>query len=206
MTPSKRSAKPRIQISLAALLVLFSLCTLWLGLVAHSARNVGTVVAFVSRHDGELFYLHQRAANGRQHSQDEEIDERRRHVAGYALPPGWFVDVDEINLSGADVTDDDLPLLRSVSRLRILNLASTAITDEALETIGQMPCLRALDLRNTNITDVGIASLKRSPQLSELLLGYRHHRRGVKAIVGASQFDVCGTRRHRGDPSRTGGL
>lgn len=75
-----------------------------------------------------------------------------------------------INLTGADVGNDDLQLLTKTPKLKLLNLDNTAIGDDELKLVRDLPELQILRLCRTQITNAGMANLRTLPKLSVLLL------------------------------------
>jgi hypothetical protein len=80
-----------------------------------------------------------------------------------------FPDLQELSLSGADVTDLGLVRLRDLKSLRRLNLSQTRLTDAALGHLKELAGLRAIDLRGTELTPTGIRALRRALPLAEVL-------------------------------------
>jgi Leucine-rich repeat (LRR) protein len=66
----------------------------------------------------------------------------------------------ELELSGTDVTDADLPPLAGLSHLENLRLAHTQITDAGLDALARLTWLRHLDLNHTDISNQGAATLR----------------------------------------------
>ncbi|MBD3675180.1 MAG: hypothetical protein HUJ26_16810 [Planctomycetaceae bacterium] len=77
-----------------------------------------------------------------------------------------------IDLSGTDITDDDLRELRHFDQLESLNLSSTRVTNGAAEHILALHSLRELDLVFTQMTGAGIQKLGAHPSLTNIELWY----------------------------------
>jgi Leucine-rich repeat (LRR) protein len=77
----------------------------------------------------------------------------------------------DINLVGTNVSDDDLPRIAQLNHLKGLWLGQTSVTDTGLAYLEGRLQLQGLDLSRTQITDVGIAHLKSLSELKHLSLG-----------------------------------
>ncbi len=64
-------------------------------------------------------------------------------------------DVVVLQMANADVTDETMSRLRTLTQLEELDLNDTQITDAALVTLAELPKLARLRLRGTKITDDG---------------------------------------------------
>jgi hypothetical protein len=86
-------------------------------------------------------------------------------------------DVRRLYLTGPDVRDDDLAVLRSATGLEHLELVDTSITDAGLEYLQGLGALRALaiyrfEIANpSEITDYGLSSIAKLVQLQDLRIG-----------------------------------
>ena len=76
----------------------------------------------------------------------------------------------EVNLSGARVSDAELPYLNRLIHLRELYLAKTAVTDAGLVHLDGLTNLRILCLNRTAVTDAGLDNLDRLPDINWLYL------------------------------------
>jgi hypothetical protein len=79
-------------------------------------------------------------------------------------------DVDEVDFSGLDITDEYLKLLEPFPFVNVLNLTDTPITDAGLKHLENMEFLRFLYLYGTNIQGPGLVHLKTLPRLEHLCL------------------------------------
>ena len=80
-----------------------------------------------------------------------------------------FSQVDQIRLSGEDVTDETLIRVAMVSRPASLILSSDRITDRGLAHLAELRELRALEVQSRNTTAAGYKQL-RGMKLSSLIL------------------------------------
>lgn len=64
-----------------------------------------------------------------------------------------------LNLSGTNVSDEDLKPLKDLDRLRVLRLNGTKISDNALSSLRQLKDLKVLNLKNTRVTRIGVIEL-----------------------------------------------
>jgi hypothetical protein len=85
-----------------------------------------------------------------------------------------FPQLEKLALNGAPVTDDQLKVLPSLARLRILEIQNCgSITDAGLEQITRLAGLERLTLRGeTHLTDAALARIGRLKNLESLSLGF----------------------------------
>jgi hypothetical protein len=76
----------------------------------------------------------------------------------------------QADLSYIEVSDEDVPFLRSFAGIRTLYLADSSITDSGVARLGILPDLINLDLSGTKISDAGLQHLRRFPELAVLWL------------------------------------
>jgi hypothetical protein len=79
--------------------------------------------------------------------------------------------LEDLDLSGSEVTDDGLQCLTRLPELRKLNLADTAVTDAGLRPLAGLPRLEELDLSGTAVGDAGLDHLTALVGLRRLHLG-----------------------------------
>ncbi|MDA0809845.1 MAG: hypothetical protein O3B68_17765 [Planctomycetota bacterium] len=72
---------------------------------------------------------------------------------------GLLPNVENLDLTGTDVGDDDLAIVAQQPTLMRLYLASTRITDAAIAHIADLPKLFVLDIRDTLVSGVGLRRL-----------------------------------------------
>lgn len=73
-----------------------------------------------------------------------------------------------VDLSGLQVTDDDLSYLTAFKHLKWLYLRDNPITDLGVELLRELPELTLLDLSGTNLTEAGIRKAITLPRLEIL--------------------------------------
>ena len=78
--------------------------------------------------------------------------------------------VEKLNFSSTNVTDDELAHLADLSHLKELALNRTRITDQGLIHLAKLKKLEILNLSEDNVTDAGLVHLKNMQQLQQLHL------------------------------------
>src|SRR5262249_51612789 len=73
-----------------------------------------------------------------------------------------------LDLHGTRISDADLEILRSLTKLQSLNLYNTNVTDAGLVHLQGLTSLSTLYLNYTSITDAGLAHLTGLPHLQQL--------------------------------------
>jgi hypothetical protein len=81
-----------------------------------------------------------------------------------------YPDLEDLDLSGLPLSDDDLSHLVVFRKLRSLHIPSTAVTDTGVKTLTALKELQLLNLSCTRITDAAFASLTKLPKLRSLML------------------------------------
>jgi Leucine Rich Repeat (LRR) protein len=79
-------------------------------------------------------------------------------------------DLQALNLSSCQISDDDLMHLQGLTWLEALNLSCNKITGRGLIHLSEMKLLGRLELWGTDLTDDGLSYLPELPQLRELSL------------------------------------
>ncbi|MHC4931659.1 MAG: leucine-rich repeat domain-containing protein [Planctomycetota bacterium] len=74
----------------------------------------------------------------------------------------------ELDLSGTEVTDDDLLQFQHLPSLRTLTLRRTEVGDGGLVHLAKIPSLKQLGLRETKVTDAGMAHIPGIAKLTHL--------------------------------------
>ena len=82
------------------------------------------------------------------------------------LLPGVYT----LDLSGTQITDDGIPYLASMTRLRRLELAHTSITGKGFRASAGLLSLKYLDLSGTSVTDDDLPEPEKSGEISLLCL------------------------------------
>lgn len=83
-----------------------------------------------------------------------------------------FVNMETLDLNDANITDDMMPGLAGMKKLRRLTLMGTLITDEGLKYVQDLTQLEELDLYGVRVTDRGVQYLRKLTKLKTLnLLG-----------------------------------
>ncbi len=76
-----------------------------------------------------------------------------------------FVNMETLDLNDAYVTDDIMPGLVGMKKLRRLTMVGTLITDEGLKYLQDLTALEELDLYGVHLTDKGVQYLRKLTQL-----------------------------------------
>src|SRR5215469_7084776 len=157
-----RRLKPRrrwAQFSLRTVLLIVTASCAALSLWVVPAERQRRAVVAVRALDGEVSY----ASRGGTVANAFPLRILRRW-----LPPDYFDDVIEVQLSGSKVTDDGLVHLRDIGNLQRLNLYGTNITGAGFAHSHGLTNLRWLNLNRTRFTDVGLSHLDGLTGLEEL--------------------------------------
>ena len=80
-----------------------------------------------------------------------------------------LVTLDNLNLSGAPITDAGLEYLAHLNSLRQLDLSNTAVGDEGLRHLEMLPRLRYLTLTGTRVTGEGVKRLQQAAPRVEVV-------------------------------------
>jgi hypothetical protein len=160
-------------------LVVVAICSVWLGIAFHRAREQARAVAAIEAVPGYVIYDY--------HGEEEDFD-----WSATSKVPGWllnrlgvdfFHNVTMVGFEGPPVTDEQLaPLetlgelqhlvfgpyvsstglvhLRGLTKLRSLNMASSAIDDAGLEHLANLHRLEGLVIQQAGISDRGLEHLK----------------------------------------------
>jgi Leucine-rich repeat (LRR) protein len=72
--------------------------------------------------------------------------------------------------SDLDFEDRMVPYLKQFKTLRLIDLSDTLVTDECLPLLGSLPRLRTLNLVKTNVTGAGFSNLDRLHNLANLCI------------------------------------
>jgi len=171
-----------VQVSLRTVLVLVTALCVALSLWVVPAERQRRAVAAIDVLGGRVGY----ATYGHTKGEVFRIAARRWFPPAY-LYEVWHVDlggcsvsnddlgllqclphVEELHLSGTDVTDAGLVHFRGA--LKVLYLNGTRITDDGLADMRGLTCLRTVELNGTHITDAGVARLQGLTGLQRLVL------------------------------------
>jgi hypothetical protein len=71
--------------------------------------------------------------------------------------------VQQVQLSGTSVTDDDLQKLRVLPRLTGVGLDNTAVTDAGIEHLAGIATLQIINRQGTAITDEAVSRVVKNP-------------------------------------------
>lgn len=84
--------------------------------------------------------------------------------------PGLAAQITELDLSGADIGDADLPPISGLPHLTSLSLDGTGLSDAGLGHLSGLEHLEYLNLYDTSVTDAGLAALEPLSRLRALYL------------------------------------
>jgi internalin A len=82
----------------------------------------------------------------------------------------WMIDLRQLSLNGANVSDEGLAFLSGLTKLEVLDLCNTKISDAWREAMPELPKLSWLDVRGTKVTDLGLRRLVDLPSLKSLFI------------------------------------
>jgi hypothetical protein len=164
------------QFSLRGLLVLMAVLAVLLGGAVNRAHQQRKAVAMIRQWGGLVYYDHQL------------INGRAKYPPPAEQPPGpkwlrslvgddFFRRVVVVDLSGTQVSDNDLEILGDLPSVRVLFLVGTQLTDKSLEHVRRMPRLEALNLtnrqpddrKNLRMTTAGIRTLQQTRPHLEII-------------------------------------
>lgn len=124
----------------------------------------------------------------------------RQYLRGVAraLPEEEFA-VIEIRLGGCGITDEAVPYLAGLSKLRVLELESNPISDEGVAELANHSALRELVLGRTSISGSAAETLRTLKQLERLELGNNEDITDetisqLRSLKQLEAFDVSDTR------------
>lgn len=106
----------------------------------------------------------------------ELLDLRELNLSGAEVTDGGLVHLknlkklEKLNLSGTGITDDGLSQLTDLTHLRVLALASTLVGDSGLMYLNSLEKLEDLDISATRVTDAGLKQMSSSSQLRSLTI------------------------------------
>ena len=155
--PSTTTARPRRpwQFRLRTLFILLALAALALAWPTRQAYRQRQAIEFIRSVGGSVEY---RQTDG------AFADWVRRRLGRD------FVDeVTTIFLSGAPISDEDLPRLKPLSSVQTLALSHTRLTRASVGKLSQFQQLAWLDVRFTQIDEQGFADLKRALPRTKVL-------------------------------------
>lgn len=182
----------RLRFSLASLLLLVTVVSIWFAKVAREARvqeaavkhielnegiigfdYVANVPDWLKRAGGEEYFRSVTSVgfatnNGRKQGSDEPkaTDEILIHLKPLA-------DVETLALgNSAAVTDEGLVHLKGLKDLEVLYLYRTGVRGPGLVHVSELPRLWAVDLKNTELCDAGLEHLGRMPRLTWVALDH----------------------------------
>jgi Leucine-rich repeat (LRR) protein len=140
-----------LQISLRAVLVLVTLLCVGLSLWVGPAERQRRAVAAIDKFGGSVRY--------------GELAAGERFPVTFLrrwLSPDYFDEVEEVDLTGTQVTDAGLAHLQGLTGLQGLWLINTQVTDAGLAHLQGLTGLQVLSLDNTQVTDAGLAKLRQA--------------------------------------------
>ncbi|HEX5102281.1 MAG TPA: hypothetical protein VFV87_00620 [Pirellulaceae bacterium] len=103
---------------------------------------------------------------------DVDIDYRQTASDDLLEQIGVFRKLEDVSISGQQVTDRGLAPLGHMQELRSLTIEACDITDKTLEAIADLPNLQDVTLRGVAVTDQGLAHLWKLPNLTSLTLDF----------------------------------
>ncbi len=109
-----------------------------------------------------------------------------------------FVNLETLDLNDAYVTDELMPGLVGLKKLRRLTLVGTLITDEGLKYLQDLTTLEELDLWGVRISDAGVPYLRKLTRLRRLnLLGAQITDASATVLAGLPELRELNVYRSR---------
>ncbi|MBI4663201.1 MAG: hypothetical protein HY735_30710 [Verrucomicrobia bacterium] len=110
-----------------------------------------------------------------------------------------FKELEELDLTDAQITDEGLAYLKPFTRLKKLSLLSTRIDGSGLRHLRALTHLIDLDLRDTQVTDAGLSNVKDFPNLEVLRLNWARKLTDaglvhLKSLVNLEKLELWGTK------------
>ena len=140
-TPRTSRTRRLVQFSLRGLLVLVAICSVWLGIAFHRAREQARAVAAIKSSGGYVFYDFQ------------GIEADSFDQWGTSDVPAWLV-----NSLGVDF----------FHAVTLVVFDVTPITDDLLSTVSELPEVRYLAFLSAGLSDNSLVHLKRLKKLQML--------------------------------------
>ena len=220
MNPLTSKLRRLFRFRLLTLLVLVTICAVWLGKVSYEAKRQGVAVEALRELGMRVYYDYNRPRPSRR-SPPAEVpwgptwlrksigDDYFQDVVtirGYgqtrvndadmvhfdSLP-----DLEELYFFYTDITDDGLQHLSGCGKLQRLELAQVAVTDDGLFHISNLKSLNRLRLSANEITDSGLKHLSKLDNLYRLELAHNRiwgegfvHLRQLKRLQTIELLDV----------------
>jgi hypothetical protein len=178
-----------LRFSLRGLLALVAVCSVWLGIAFHRAREQARAVAIIEAHGGTVMYDYNQMLfdyfdiNARSDTPEwllESLGEDFFHDVAFVLASEVDDDLLEVIcglreirvlvLYESAVTNRGMAHLTRLHKLERLQIDSPQIDDDALVEIARLRELRVFDLGNPNVGDKGIEHLQPLDRLHSLRL------------------------------------
>ena len=169
-TPSSGKRRRRwFQFSLRSMLVVTLLFSVWLGILAHRARQQREAVWVVLNAGGMVWY-----DDGEYESESRTINPKGS-ASGLdwlrtAIGEEYFREVRAVSLRDNSITDENLRNLMNFTNLEYLDLSNTRVTSADLIHLAGLTKLRNLSLEDTQVGDAGLQHLEQLEDLRELSL------------------------------------
>jgi hypothetical protein len=173
--PSKTQHRPSraqrlVQFSLRGLLLLVAVCSVWLGIAFHRAREQARAVAAIKAAGGTVYYDYQQGAD--LYSADPAAES---NVPAWLLDQfgvDFFHDVMGVSIAN-DAKVDDQPAINMLPDLLLLEFRPP-ITDARLRELKHLDKLQVLYLISPLFTDNGLAELRAMTKLEVTDDGLEH--------------------------------
>jgi hypothetical protein len=192
----QRSTSPRrfLRFSLRGLLVLVAVCSVWLGIVFHRAREQARAVAAIRAAHGYVVYDYQGGESG---------------PFATSEVPSWLLDnlgvdffhnVTDVLFDRVPVNDDVLAAVSRLPEVRYLFFSSLDVTGQSLANIKWLAKLEALGITAwkdesgefdpPDLTDAGLAVLAELKQLEDLHIhGAKITDHGLEHLKGMTKLE-----------------
>lgn len=172
---------PRLQFRLRTLLILLSAVAVWLGYLTAEARRQRDAVQALRAIGGIVWYDFELNP-----TLWKAKVAKHKWVASFAshLGPDWWADVEEVRLlANISVSKQTLEGLSKFPRLEELSLSSAAITDDDVPLLIKLSSLRRLDLSGTRVSWGAVWQLERALPICNLTPATSSHLYDILSVV-----------------------
>jgi hypothetical protein len=181
--PSPRRGRRFLRFSLRGLLVVVAICSVWLGIAFHRAREQAQLVSLIESSGGHVLYDY------------HEVDSKF-FVNATSRTPAWLLDslgvdffhdvthisvykandellervcdlpeIHSLYLYDSTVTNEEIAQLKKLTSLRELQIDSPNVDDRGLKEVGALSELRILQIVNSPVSDRGLDHLQALPRI-----------------------------------------
>jgi hypothetical protein len=176
-----------VRFSLRALLILFTVVTLWLGWWFNRTTEQRQAARAIQAVAGQVFYdFDTPIKNTFTGSGTSRVPRRLVDWLGVDT----FHSVACVDLDGPKVTDASLERLGAFPRLRHLYLGNTNVSSDGLRHLASLTKLERVVIKSNQLDQVGLGHLARLPNLTDLEIHFSPQvtDRAIAALEGATHL------------------